>query len=69
MSGAPKGEGMTGTGEAIDDKTLLYGVDADRADKHQEHEDTRPGSATGGHEAGKTETDEREDMTEERRGS
>ena len=68
MSGAPKGEGMTGTGEAIDDKTLLYGVDADRTDKRREHEDTRPGSATGGHEPGKPTTEEREEMTEERRG-
>ncbi len=68
MSGAPKGEGMTGTGEAIDDKALLYGVDADKEDRRQEREDTRPGSATGGHEPGKEEADERAEMADERRG-
>jgi hypothetical protein len=69
MSGAPKSSDISGTGEAIDNKTLLYGVDADRSDKQQEHEDTRPGSTVGGHEPGKDETDEREEMTEERRGA
>lgn len=68
MSGAPKGKDMSGTGEAIDNKALLYGVDEDAADKQQEREDTRPGSTTGGHEPGKDPTEEREEMTEERRG-
>lgn len=69
MSGAPKSKDMSGTGEALDDKTLLYGVDADTEDRQQEHQDTRPGSATGGHDQGKDPTKEREEMAEERRGA
>lgn len=68
MSGAPKGNDISGTGEVLDDKALLYGVNQDAADKAQEHEDTRPGSAIGGHEPGKDQTEERDEMADERRG-
>ncbi len=65
MSGTRDDKKITESGEALDDKGLLYGISDDEA---QAEQDTRPGSAVGGHEEGREPSEERDEMDEERRG-
>lgn len=55
-----------GAGRVVGEQDATHGVSEERADEIRE--DTRPGSAIGGHEAGQTPAQERATMDDERRG-
>jgi len=55
-----------GAGRAVDESDTALGASEER--KNEIAEDTRPGSAIGGHEPGKTPATERATMDDERRG-
>lgn len=66
MTGKPEEQSNVGTGRALDEQDATAGVSQERADEIAQ--DTRPGSAIGGHKADQTPAQERETMADERRG-
>ena len=66
MTETPKEQPKVGAGRAVGEQDATLNVSDER--KTEIAEDTRAGSAIGGHEAGKSPAQERATMDDERRG-